>query len=237
MKVWKEWSLPLRLFAGLIAFSIFGTILSRLTRLDPGPIPQIASIATIGVGVWVIVHHLEKKWIAFPVLLIGATSEIIGLKTDFPFGDYIYSEKWWPTVQLPLRVDYSRYYVFESVYFPLQLPFAWLLIVGGAFLLVGKLKPIGPVMVALVAASIDFWMEAVMVEKLKYWSWGTNILEKPSTLPGGAPLQNTIGWFAVSLLAAIVLSRSPVSSKGAKEGQWLLGLYCLLMLAIWVFRA
>jgi putative membrane protein len=55
----------------------------------------------------------------------------------------------------------------------------------------------------LIAASIDLPMEAIMTGPLNYWRW-----KQPGPLPGGAPIANFLGWFAVATIAAGILSQS-----------------------------
>jgi putative membrane protein len=110
--------------------------------------------------------------------------------TGLPFGAYRYTNAWWPTIRLG-----------DAGPFPLQLPFAWLLIVGASFL---ALRPFTGrwtwVVAALLAAAIDLAMEPVMTGPLGYWRWS-----EIGPLPGGAPLANTAGWAAVAMIAGIAL--------------------------------
>lgn len=211
----KRLTLWTKLFMGLVLFSIAGSLLSKLTGLDPGPIKPVASLLTILIGV-IALSTSVRWWQCILVLAIGATSEIIGIYTGYPFGKYQYTQAWWPTIPLP-----------SSQFFPLLLPFAWFLIAGGCAI---ALKPLGKPMLVLsplMATLIDFFMEPVMTRTLGYWRW----LE-PGPLPGGAPWLNPIGWFATSFIAAFILKQGKGKSQ-SDDATWVLMSYVILMAALW----
>lgn len=171
-------------------FSLAGTALTRATGLNPGPIAPIASIATILTGVYAIFGQQWRRMI--PVLMIGAVAELLGLYTGFPFGAYAYTDRWIPT--LPLPGDHR---------FPLILPFAWALIAGASWAISPGRGWQRALLAGLIAASIDLPMEAIMTGPLDYWRW-----KQPGPLPGGAPIANFLGWFAVATIAAAFLNHS-----------------------------
>jgi putative membrane protein len=198
-------SRPLKIFLGLTLFSIFGTILSHFTGLDPGPIKPAASIALILSGCWAV--WTEAARLTSPksatqslgfLFALGGASEIIGLYTGFPFGEYTYTANWFPTVPTPGDKNY-----------PLLLPFAWTMIVGAAALAVAPFKR--PILIILATAAlatlVDFFMEPVMVKSLNYWSW------QSPTHSFEAPYQNAVGWFLVSALGVIPFALSLAKSK------------------------
>jgi amino acid transporter len=85
------------------------------------------------------------------------------------------------------------------------------------------------------ATFIDFLMEAVMVNKLRYWEW-----KRHSIYPGGADWMNPFGWFLVSLVACQALNfyskpQTNNDSTEINEGRWVVGLYCVLMATLWLF--
>ncbi len=210
----KRLSIWTKLFLGLVLFSLAGSLLTRQTGLDPGPIRPVASLLTIATG-FVALARLAKGWQAGAVLLLGGAAEICGLYTGYPFGAYRYTSAWWPVIDLP-----------HGFHFPVLLPFAWFLIAGGCAL---ALRPLGKpmlVLAPLLATLIDFFMEPIMTQRLRYWIW----LEK-GPLPGGAPWLNMVGWFATSLLAAFVLRRG---KGGHEEATWILAAYVALMAGLWV---
>ncbi|MBL8049334.1 MAG: carotenoid biosynthesis protein [Chthonomonas sp.] len=194
----------LKWYLGLIAFSIGGLILSRVTGLDPGPIAPLSSLLVIVFGVLAVGRAYGRARYLWPILVIGGLSELVGLYTGYPFGTYTYTDQWWPTIPLG-----------ESHRFPLILPFAWAMIVGAAGSLAGGRAWLG----GLIAALIDLPMEHAMTEVFGYWKW---------TPPGplfGAPVLNFFGWWAVGWLALL-------ATKGAEPKPtpaWVLGGFCLLM--------
>ncbi|RYG35129.1 carotenoid biosynthesis protein [bacterium] len=188
---------PVRLYLGLVAFSLAGSGFSRATGLDPGPIAPVTAALTLGVGLWASLGSwLTERtsrwgWLA-GIALFGAGSEIVGVLTGYPFGQYVYTDRWWPTV--PLSAD-SR--------FPLLLPFAWLLIAGSSWMASPGSGWRRVLFGALLATLVDIVMEPTMAGPLGYWRW----LEK-GPLPGGAPLMNAVGWLVVSLSACAALEIS-----------------------------
>jgi uncharacterized membrane protein len=234
----KSWSGWLKAFFGITAFSIFGTVLTKLTGLSPSYIPQIASILMIGCGVAVILRQCSAWSLGLGVLALGCVAELIGLYTDFPFGSYYYTDRWWPLVPLPPSPAPSWKPV---MLFPVQLPFAWLMVVGGSFGVLER-SSVGrfPLVLgtAVLATVIDFWMEAVMTGVFRYWAWKTAALQgSVFSLPGGAPVMNSIGWFTVSLAGAWLLSfRRRREAVLVNEAAIMLTGYCALMLVAYLFR-
>lgn len=194
-------SLPCRVYLGLVAFSLAGSLLTRLTHVNPGAIAPVTALITLATGCVAafgpLVREVEgRAWAALGVVLIlGTCIEVAGVLTGFPFGHYAYTDRWWPVVSLT-----------PDALFPLQLPFAWFLMAGGSYLTVtwigqGRLGNMYALLAGLLAAFLDLVMEPVMVHHLGYWKWLT-----PGPLPGGAPLSNFLGWFATTALAAIALN-------------------------------
>lgn len=210
----KDRSLWLRAYAGLALFSVAGSLLSRVTGLDPGLIAPIASVMTLGAALVAVFWGPIQEWGAAKsaaVLgaagLAGAAAEVAGLYTGAVFGNYVYTEAWQPILMLP-----------GGKPFPLLLPVAWLMMAGGSVLAVRRLLPHAPgwgvaLLGAGLAAGLDVPMEHVMVHVLGYWQW-----TPPGPLPGGAPWMNVFGWLATSLVAgAIILSSRPQDPRPANE--------------------
>ena len=216
-----------RLFLGLVLFSLAGSLFSRLTRLDPGPIAPVASLLTLGVGVAATfaayVRAAPAAWARLAAALaLGTTSEVVGLRTGFPFGRYVYTDAWWPTVRLP-----------GIGLFPLLLPFAWLLMAGASRLALGpERRPsavrvlAGSVLGGGLAALVDLTMEPVMAGPLGYWRW----IER-GPLPGGAPVANFFGWWATAALAGLVLTLGAPPTPRAVP-RWVLGGFVLLVVGL-----
>lgn len=201
-----------RLFLGLVAFSLAGSLFSRLARLDPGPIAPAASLLTLGAGIVATfgeyVRTVDRPWPRLgAALTLGATSEVVGLATGFPFGRYAYTGAWWPTVVLPFGL------------FPLALPFAWLLMAGASRLSVRSILLGG-----LLAAVVDLAMEPVMAGPLRYWRWLA-----PGPLPGGAPVANFLGWWGVATLAGAILGGKDVRPSTPR---WVLGGFVALIVGL-----
>ena len=209
---------PVPLFLSLVAFSLLGSAFSRLTHLDPGPIAPVTSLLTLGVGVWATfegyVRLVPYAWARLGgALALGATAEVVGLATGLPFGRYAYTRAWWPTVELPVGP------------FPLALPFAWLLMAGASALSVPR-SFLTPFLGGLLAATVDFAMEPVMAGPLGYWRW-----LRPGPLPGGAPVLNFFGWWAVGTIAGFLLTLG-VSPMRKTEPYWVLGGFAVLILGL-----
>jgi len=181
-------------YVGLSLFAIAGTVLSKSTGLDPGPVKPIVAAATVVCGFMAVfapaARSSPKVWLgALAIIVIGAASELIGLYSGLPFGRYEYTQAWAPVIGLP-----------GGKWFPLLLPVAWAMMAGSAYFAcagLGKYRLVGA---ALLASAADWLMEPVMVQRLGYWVW----------LDGGplfgAPVSNVFGWFLVTLLAGFACS-------------------------------
>jgi len=200
-----------RIYAFLITFSACGTLASKSLDLDPGPVAPMASILIMVVAVAIIALEV-RSWTALVWTAVAASAlEICSLKTGLPFGVYEYSDRWIPTI--PLGNDR----------FPLLLPLAWTLVVGGGFLWVRRFLE-GPKAIfatAALAMVIDIPMERAMTDVFGYWKW---------TPPGplfGAPIINSFGWFVTALLCAVAYRR--VSLPKESYAPRVLGLFCLFV--------
>jgi putative membrane protein len=182
-------------YLGLVLFSLAGSFASRRFAVDPGPIAPVAAAATLGLGFVAAlrpyVRSRRSLAAVFGVVMLGAAVEMLGVATGFPFGPYDYTDRWWPAVP------------FAQGYFPLQVPFAWALVVGASYLTCRRSisGPWAVVLGALQATLLDVVMEPTMVHALGYWRWRDG-----GPLPGGVPLSNAAGWFGTSLLGAGILS-------------------------------
>lgn len=211
---------PVRLFLGLVAFSLAGSLFSRLAHLDPGPIAPVASLLTLGAGVWATfaeyVPTIRQPWPRLALaLLFGASAEVVGLATGFPFGHYAYTGAWWPTIALPVGP------------FPLALPFAWLLMAGASNLSLPALRPLPSALFGgLLAATVDLVMEPVLAGPLGYWHW-----LRPGPLPGGAPIANFLGWWLTASFAGLLLTVG-VRPGRSSAPRWVLGGFTVLIVGL-----
>lgn len=131
---------------------------------------------------------------------IGWLAEVIGLATQFPFGDYSYTDALGPAV---LGV-------------PILIPLAWSMMAYPCLLAAQRLVH-DSLLVALVGgllfASWDLFLDPQMVGQ-GYWVWN----EIGWTLPGidEIPLQNFLGWLLVAFFLMLALDRLP--HKVAHDG-------------------
>lgn len=203
--------LPFRIFVFLVAFSWLGTLATKLTSVDPGPVKPIASILMIASAVWVVMVEIGSWKPLIATALIASSLEICSLFTGVPFGTYEYTHEWVPVIGVGTKL------------FPLLLPGAWILVVWGCFSWVRQRvdgwAAVGAT--ALLAASIDLPMERAMTEVFRYWKW---------TPPGplfGAPILNFFGWalttfFVVAPFRNVAVTESMNSIR-------VLSLFCLFV--------
>jgi uncharacterized membrane protein len=201
------------LYCGLAAFSILGTFFSRKFQIDPGMIAPISGFLFTMTGAMVIALSLKDWKPCLLLLVICGLSEVVGLFTGFPFGRYEYTNWWWPTIALS-----------EGHFFPILLPFAWLMIVGGSYLASRNFldKNWSVLSSALTATMIDAPMELAMTRIFGYWTW------KDKGPVFGAPTQNSIGWFAVSLVAALILRTFDRDVDPQHAGR-VVGIFCFFV--------
>ena len=180
-----------KVFIGLVVFALVGTAVSTWFKVDSRDIAPFVTVLLIICGSAVAAIAIGDLVAVILLLVVCGGSEIIGVFTGLPFGHYEYTDRWWPTVWLA-----------ESHRFPLLIPFAWLLVVGGAYRLFrAKFSPWQAVpLSALLATLIDIPMERAMTWLFVYWRW------EPSGPLFGAPVMNSVGWLLVSLSAGSILA-------------------------------
>lgn len=197
-----------QVYVGCILFSCLGVAAQKFLRADPGPIAPIMSGLIMLSGAGSVALSVRRWQPVASVLLIGSVAEMVGLFTGIPFGRYEYTDRWVPTI--PLGAEHR---------FPLLLPLAWLMMVGGSFLFVSRYLRGGKLVVgvAALATAIDIPMERAMTEVFGYWRW-----IPPGPLYG-APVLNSVGWFVVGGLAAFVLSKVRAEEN---QSRLVLPLFC-----------
>lgn len=197
-------------YCAVVAFAILGSIATKVLHLDPGRVKPIASILMIALGVACVAIEIGRWKTVLYILLLGAVAEVCSLATGVPFGRYHYTDQWIPTIPL-----------WGAERFPLLLPLAWVMIVGGAASCLSR-KLTGWTLVAttaLLCALIDAPMERAMIDVFRYWTW-----ESPGPL-FGAPIVNSLGWFGVAFLAAIPL-KSQTKQDGPQYSAQVVALFC-----------
>ncbi len=227
----KKFSALLKFYFGLIAFSLIGSLFSKLTGSNPGWIAPITSALTLFVGVLALalpgLNRLGKRFgvSILWVILLGVFVEVTGIYTGIPFGKYSYSDKWLPVILLPGEHN-----------FPVLLPFAWFLIVGSSFLICKSRLSAGPAIIisAIMATLIDIPMEYVMTRHLGYWQWLDGKWPIGAGL-FGAPLLNAVGWFLTSITASMILNKhANLEDIEAPEAKWVLTGYLVLTAGLWL---
>ena len=151
-----------------------------------------------------------RRW-AFIVLVGSLALETCGALTGFPFGRYVYTDRFGPVLGVV----------------PLTIPLAWHVVLTNALFLVRAVVPHAPrwaeaAAVGLLATLYDAVLEPFAVRVKGYWLW-----------QGGAvPVQNYAAWFAVSAL--LTLAFAPATTRRATRDMRpavVLGATVLLFLA------
>ena len=119
--------------------------------------------------------------------------EVLGVATQFPFGEYNYTDSLGP----------------QLFGVPLLIPLAWASMAYPCLLAVQRLA-VDPLTTALLGgvlfASWDLFLDPQMVSQ-GYWTWGN----AGWTIPGidGIPLQNFLGWLLTAFVLIALLDRLP----------------------------
>jgi uncharacterized membrane protein len=222
-------SIPLRIYLGLVIFSLLGSAFSSAFKLNATWIARPTTILTIAMACLAVTHLFTRAFgpqktllVAAGVFSVGAASEVVGLYTRFPFGYYQYTADWWPTVLLP-----------QDKYFPLLLPFAWLMMASAGYFAALRITSGWKAVTlgALLASLVDLVMEPVMVHRLGYWVW-----PEGGPLPGGVPLMNFVGWFVTCFVAgAIWKANGSEDICTGWDGAWVLVGHLALVAGMAIF--
>lgn len=139
-------------------------------------------------GVLLLFHQdWNRAFVGFAIaaFTIGFLSEVSGIHTGFPFGNYVYG----PVLGLQL---------WEV---PLMIGVNWFLLIYTSGELVRRFvanKIIASLAGAMVMTAIDYLIEPVAV-MLDFWTWDGGII----------PLSNYIGWVGVSFLIQLIYHYAP----------------------------
>ena len=132
-----------------------------------------------------------RRWAAL-ILIASTAFEWIGTGTGFPFGPYVYTDRFgWRIMGVV----------------PLAIPLAWLVVVVCGRYLVQWLRPAATRLelalgVAAVAVFTDLNLEYVAWKVRAYWIWYP---QAPGAPPAWPPWQNYASWFVLSLALAYLL--------------------------------
>jgi len=153
-----------------------------------------------------------KYVISFAVIaLIGFLSEVIGVKTDWVFGQY----------------HYGNSLGFKLLNVPIIISLNWALLVNASILIASKFskhKLLLPLISATIATSLDFLMEQV-APNLNFWYFKG----------GFAGLHNYIGWFIICFTTTYFLSKHLI--KGDKKiATTIIALQVLFFGVIYLFK-
>lgn len=136
---------------------------------------------------------------------VGFIAEVIGVKTGWPFGQYLYTG-----VLQPL---------FAGV--PIVVAGAWMIL----FAYVAQMR-VHPILSALWMTSIDLVIDPLASNDLAYWKWHEG---GPYF---GVPILNFIGWFAVCLIIFYIpRARAPRSSSIQMLGRTVIFFFCAIAAA------
>lgn len=128
-------------------------------------------------------------YFAFSAFFIGYGSEVLGVHTGFPFGNY----------------QYGSVLGFQLFEVPLMIGVNWLLLVyltGNLFSERIQNNWLAAALGAGLMVAIDFLIEPVAI-KLDFWTWENNVV----------PLSNYIGWFVVAYLIHLIFRRASFQKK------------------------
>lgn len=163
----------------------------------------------LNAGIMLLFH---KSWNLFFVLFIilaftiGYGSEVLGVKTGFPFGNYEYGPVLGVKlfdVPLMIGVNWLILVYLTGTVLHKRIRNSWLTVVVGALLMVLIDTAIEPVAIAL-----DFW------------SWDQNII----------PLSNYIGWFGVALLIQLIFKNFQFEKENKISGYLLANLIAFFVI-------
>ncbi|MCH7408014.1 carotenoid biosynthesis protein [Belliella sp. DSM 111904] len=141
-------------------------------------------------------------WFIILAFILGFGSEVMGVHTGFPFGNYAYS-------------DVLGVKLLDT---PLMIGVNWLLLVylsGGVIYRHANNDYLAAFLGALLLVLLDFLIEPVAI-KLDFWSWKDNVI----------PISNYLGWFGVGWIIHLIYRKLPFTKINP------LSMYLLINLAI-----
>lgn len=141
--------------------------------------------------------RLTRIWAGI-ILLSAALFEWIGATTGFPFGPYVYTDRF------GLRI---------GDVLPFTIPLAWFIILLGSRALVLQLRPAAARLelalgVALLGLLTDLNLELIAWKERGYWLWHPAAAAAGQPVPSWPPLQNFLSWFVLFFLLTCALPAS-----------------------------
>ena len=182
---------------GFTALTIVGQILWVLVPDDSRVTATAVTVTTFFLAS--VSHAYLSRGLAWTLgylaitLAFGWLIEVLGTATQFPFGDYNYTDALGPAV---LGV-------------PVLIPMAWSMVAYPMLLAVQRLSS-SSLGVALIGGWLlmawDLFLDPQMVGE-GYWEWNSTGWEVPGI--AGIPLQNFLGWWLGGIVLMFVLDRLP----------------------------
>jgi uncharacterized membrane protein len=131
-------------------------------------------------------YELKGLSILIPVMLVsGYLIEYAGVKTGYPFGEYLYTDKLQP----------------QLFGVPAAISLSWVIVVVSSFLIVfsndGKNLFSKVVYSSLIVLGLDLMLEPFAAFINQFWVWRA----------GFVPIQNYVSWFAVAVIFITLLYR------------------------------
>jgi len=154
---------------------------------------------------------LARRW-GIIVLAAALLVETVGVATGFPFGSYVYTDRFGTLLGLV----------------PFTIPLAWHVVVTNSLFLARLAAPLDARMLAalltgLACALYDVVLEPFATQVKGYWYWSND------NIP---PLQNYVAWFAVGfILAHLFAPRAVTLFRNDPRPALILGATVLIFLA------
>ncbi len=176
-------------------------------------LPAALFLMLAGLLVLVGARSRVERLLLLAVALLGFAAEVVGVHTRVPFGAYEYADALGPRL---LGV-------------PFVMAFAWMTLAAYVKQMLARFR-LAPWAEAIVAASwltaFDLLIDPLASNQLGYWRWAVR------GAYFGVPLTNFAGWFAVSLLAFVVLRKKFEANQTASlTGLSIILFFTLLALA------
>ncbi|MDX2281017.1 MAG: carotenoid biosynthesis protein [Saprospiraceae bacterium] len=211
-----NWPLRFRLRVSIVSLLMvygFG-ILGMFTPYKPWFVSMtpVSLLLSYGLLWWNHPYGNAGSWIfGLLAFCIGYFAEVLGVNTGFPFGVYQYGQVLGPQLwNTPLIIGMN-----------------WTIVCYTSNELADRLAPQGTRVAwlllgaALLCTLLDVLIEPVAIE-LGYWSWAQ----------GMPPLQNYLGWFAVSWLIAVSYRNWMPTGMRNPLSMWLLGLQWIFFIIL-----